>query len=103
MQAVSATRERARTRPPGPKLVFGEGADGPARKMSAWRHGRQGLLPRFGFDGAVRHGMVVPGQVRLVRLMPSRRRGPSLFAEGRPPSFLGLSTIRGAYPSFELG
>ena len=32
-------------------------------------------------------GWQVSGQVHLVRLMPSRRRGPSLFAEGHPPSF----------------
>ena len=32
-------------------------------------------------------GWWVSGQVHLVRLMVIRRRGPSLFAEGHPPSF----------------
>ena len=48
-------------------------------------------------------GWRVSGQVHLVRLMPSRRRGPSLFAEGHPPSFSISVRFSDGYPSFELG
>ena len=74
MQAVSATREAARTRRPGPILFFGKGANGPAWETSAWRHGRQGRLPRLGVDGAARHGLVGVGP------------GASGAVDGDPPA-----------------
>jgi len=93
LQAVSATREPARTRPPGPKLFFGEGADGPDRETSAWRHGRQGRLPRFGVDGAVRHGLagVGPGAPGAADAVPPARSVP---VRGRTSAIVfDLSTI----------
>ena len=75
----------------------------PPRRRRHGRHGRQGRLCDSVSTERFVMGWWLSGQVRMVRLMPSRRRGPSLFAEGHPPSFSISVRFSDGYPSFELG